>query len=67
MLTAEFREKLVKLIKQHKGNAPLSLFLFDPEKNWNIEFLSHKFKVAVTGQLLEELDAAGIKYTINKK
>ena len=67
MLTAEFREKLVKLIKQHKGNAPLSLFLYDPEKNWNIEFLSHKFKVAVTGQLLEELDAAGIKYTINKK
>ena len=67
MLTAEFREKLVKLIKQHKGNAPLSLFLYDPEKNWNIEFLSHKFRVAVTGQLIEELEAAGIKYSITKK
>lgn len=67
MLTAQFREKLVKMIKQHKGNAPLSLFLYDPEKNWNIEFLSHKFRVAVTGQLIEELEAAGIKYSITKK
>ena len=67
MLTAEFREKLVKVIKKNKGNVPLSLFLYDPEKNWNIEFLSHKFRVAVTGQLIEELEAAGIKYSISKK
>ena len=67
MLTADFRERLVKLIKRHKGNSPLSLFLYDPEKNWNLEFLSHKFRVAVTGQLIEELEAEGIKYSIAKK
>ena len=67
MLTTDFRERLVKLIKKNKGNVPLSLFLYDPEKKWNIEFLSHKFRVAVTADLINELSSAGIKYSISKK
>ena len=67
MLTTDFRERLVKLIKKNKGNVPLSLFLYDPEKKWNIEFLSHKFRVAVTADLINELESAGIKYSISKK
>ena len=67
MLTQEFRERLVKIIKSNKGNVPLSMYLFDPEKKWNIEFLSRKFKVAVTAQLIDELQLAGIKYSVIKK
>ena len=67
MLTPEFREKLVKMIKSNKGNVPLTMFLYDPEKKWNIEFLSRKFRIAVTSEFLEQLDKMGIKYSIIKK
>ena len=67
MLTPEFRERLVKLIKQNKGNVPLTMFLYDPEKGWNIEFLSRKFRVAVTAPFIEELTRLQIKYNVAKK
>ena len=67
MLSQEFREKLVKMIKRNKGSVPLTMFLFDPEKKWNIEFLSRKFKVAVTSSLLEELKSMNITWKVLKK
>ena len=67
MLTPEFRERLVKLIKQNKGNVPLTMFLYDPEKGWNIEFLSRKFRVSVTAPFIEELTRLQIKYNVAKK
>ena len=67
MLTPEFRENLVKMIKRNKGSVPLTMFLYVPEKKWNIEFLSRKFKVAVTAQFIEELEAMNIKYNVVKK
>jgi len=67
MLTQEFREKLVGMIKRNKGNVPLTMFLHDPEKGWNIEFLSRKFRVAVTEPFIEELKALQIGYNVIKK
>ena len=67
MLSQEFRERLVKMIKKNKGNVPLTMFLYDPENKWNIEFLSRKFKVAVTADLLEELRAMNITWKLLKK
>ena len=67
MLSPDFREKLVKMIKRNKGNVPLSMFLYDPEKGWNIEFLSRKFRVAVTASFIEDLRALGITYNVVKK
>ena len=67
MLTPEFRESLVKLIKKHKGTVPLTMYLYDPEKKWNIEFLSRKFRVAVTDQLIEDLRKLQIRYSVLKK
>ena len=67
MLTPEFRERLVKTIKSNKGTVPLTMFLYDPEKKWNIEFLSRKFKVAVTAPFIDELTAMGINYSVLKK
>ena len=67
MLTPEFRDKLVTLIKKNKGQVPLSMFLYDPEKKWNIEFLSRKFRVAVTVPFIEELEKLRVRYTVIKK
>ena len=67
MLSPEFREKLVGLLKKNKGNVPLTMFLYDPVKKWNIEFLSHKFKVQVTLPFIEELRSMGITYNVMKK
>ena len=67
MLSPEFREKLVKTLKRNKGNVPLTMFLYDPVKKWNIEFLSHKFKVQVTLPFIEELKEMGITYSVVKK
>ena len=67
MLTPEFREQMVKMIKRNKGNAPLTMFLHDPDKGWNIEFLSRKFRVAVTAEFIEELKNMQIRYSVIKK
>ncbi len=67
MLSQEFREKLVKMIKKNKGSVPLTMFLYDPENKWNIEFLSRKFKIAVTSSLLEDLRSMNITWKLLKK
>ena len=67
MLTPEFRESLVALIRKNKGNVPLSMYLFDPEKKWNIEFLSRKFRVAVSASFIQELEKLRVRYTVLKK
>jgi DNA polymerase-3 subunit alpha len=65
-LTPEFREKLVGLIKENKGNVPLTISLFDPIKKWNIDFLSRKFKVGVTAQLINDIEKLRISYSVLK-
>ena len=67
MLTPQFRDALVGLIKKNKGSVPLSMFLYDPENKWNIEFLSRKFRVAVTAGFIEELENLHVRYTVLKK
>ena len=67
MLSPDFREKLVKMLKRNKGKTPLTMFLYDPVKKWNIEFLSHKFKVQISNEFLDELKALGIRYAVSKK
>ena len=67
MLTPEFRERLVQLIKDNKGNVPLSMKLYDPVHKWNIEFASRKFSVAVSSEFVSALSAMGLAYDIEKK
>ena len=67
MLSPEFRKALVAMLKENKGNIPLTMFLYDPDKGWNIEFLSRKFRVAVTAPFIEQLQKMGIKYSVVKK
>ena len=67
MLTPDFRDRLVKMIKRNKGNVPLTMFLYDPEKKWNIEFLSRKFRVGVNAEFIDELEKNHIRYSVLKK
>jgi DNA polymerase-3 subunit alpha len=68
MLTQEFRKKLVNIVKHHKGNIPLTLYLYDPQTHYRIQFYSKKFQVAVTSEFIRELHAIGIEhYDLIKK
>ena len=68
MLTQQFRENLVKVVKQHKGNIPLTIFLFDPGTKYRIQFYSKKFQVAVTSEFIQELQKIGIeRYEVIRK
>ena len=68
MLTQKFREELVKVVRAHKGSIPLTLFLFDPETRYRIQFYSKKFQVAVTSEFIRDLRAIGItRYEVTRK
>ena len=68
MLTQQFRKDLVSVVKKHKGNIPLTLFLFDPVTRYRIQFYSKKFQVAVTSEFLQDLHRIGIdKYEVMRK
>ena len=68
MLTQAFREDLVKVIKHHKGNIPLTLYLFDPQTRYRIQFISKKFQVAVTSEFIQDLQRIGIdRYEVLRK
>ena len=67
MLSPDFRVRLVKTIKANKGKTPLSIYLYDPEKGWKIEFFSRKFSVSVSEDFITELQKMGITYNVVKK
>lgn len=67
MLSGDFRDRLGRLIRKHKGNVPLTMFLYDPKTKYNIEFLSRKFQISVNAGLIEELKEMNIPYKVLKK
>jgi DNA polymerase-3 subunit alpha len=67
MLTQQFREDLVKVVKKHKGNIPLTIFLYDPGTKYRIQFYSKKFQVAVTSEFIQDLTRIGVvKYEVTR-
>ena len=67
MLIEDFRKKLVTLLKRNKGNIPLTMFLYDPKTKYRVEFVSHKFTVAVSTDFCYDLDALGVTWQVEKK
>ena len=68
MLTPEFRKELVKVLKKHKGNLPLTIYLTDLETHYRIQFYSKKFQVAVTTEFIQDLRRIGLeKYDVVRK
>jgi DNA polymerase-3 subunit alpha len=68
MLTQEFRKQLVDVVKRHKGNIPLTLYLYDPQTRYRIQFYSKKYQVAVTSEFIRDLHDIGIdQYEVIRK
>ena len=63
MLTPEFRKKLAEVLKRNKGSLPLTMFLYDPETKYRIQFHSKKYFVAPSNELLSDLAAIGVTDT----
>jgi len=67
-LTPEFRTAFVNVIKKHKGNIPLNIFIYDPVTRYRIQFFSKKYKVAVTQEFIQDLRRIGIdKYEVSRR
>ena len=67
MLNTEFRHKLVTVVKKNVGTIPLSMYLYDPQTKYKIEFLSRKFRVAVSDPLINDLKDLNIPYSLIRK
>ena len=68
MLTQEFRKQLVDVVKRHKGDIPLTLYLYDPQTRYRIQFYSKKYQVAVTSEFIRDLNDIGIdQYEVIRK
>ncbi len=67
MLNNEFRQKLVTVVKKNVGTIPLSMYLYDPQTKYKIEFLSRKFRVAVNDPFINDLEDMNIKYSVIRK
>ena len=62
ILTEAFRKDFVKVIKKHKGNIPLNIFIYDPQTRYRIQFYSKKYQVAVTSEFIQDLHKIGIDH-----
>jgi len=66
-LSPAFRKQLIKTLKAHKGKTALHLLLSDKESGYKIEFISKKFNVHVSNELISDLQKIGVEYSIIKK
>ena len=66
-ITPELRHRLVHLVKESKGNIPLSMIVFDPVTNYIVEFISRKYHITVSADFILKLNELGLKYRVSRK
>ena len=66
-ITPELRHRLVHLVKESKGNIPLSMIVFDPVTNYIAEFISRKYHITVSADFILQLNELGLKYRVSRK
>ena len=66
-ITPDLRHKLVHLVKESKGNIPLSMIIFDPVTNYIVEFISRKYHITVSADFILQLNELGLKYRVSRK
>lgn len=66
-ITPDLRHKLVNLVKESKGNIPLSMIVFDPITNYTVEFISRKYHITVSADFILKLNELGLKYRVSRK
>lgn len=66
-ITPDLRHRLVHLVKESKGNIPLSMIVFDPITNYIVEFISRKYHITVSADFILQLNELGLKYRVSRK
>lgn len=66
-ITPELRHRLVHLVKESKGNIPLSMIVFDPVTNYIVEFISRKYHITVSADFILQINELGLKYRVSRK
>ncbi len=66
-ITPDLRHRLVHLVKESKGNIPLSMIVFDPVTNYIVEFISRKYHITVSADFILQLNELGLKYRVSRK
>ena len=64
ILNEKFHKELVKIIKGNTGTIPLNMMLYDEATGYKIEFASKKYRVAVTSDLIKQLQPLGVQYSL---
>ena len=66
-LTLEMIESLEKACKEHKGQHPLGLTIYDPESRSMLRTQVQKFKVQVDNSFIHLMDELGLSYRVDIK
>ena len=66
-ITPEFRKNLLKTLRKSKGKSALTLYVTDRHNDLAVEFISRKFRVTPTLELLEFLATENLPYKIRHK
>lgn len=67
MLSSSFTKRLTSLLSSHKGQVPLTLYLYDEQTRYKVEFFSKKYQVAVTADFIAGLKELDVPYTAIRK
>ena len=68
MLTPSFRKQLLGVVKSHPGDQQLIIYFFDPETRYRIQFISRKFQVSVSTELIADLYRIGVeRYEVTRR
>ena len=66
-LSPDFRTRLVKILKAHKGITPLTIRLHDRGTGYLLDFQSKKYAVTVSEPFISALQRLGVTYSVSKK
>ena len=65
-IDAQLRKELKKALSRNKGRAHVTFNVFDTKERINAEFISRKYSVLASDELISWLGSAGLNYRINK-
>ena len=63
-IDAQFRKKLLKLLKQTKGKKPFNVRILEYKEKIAVELVSRKYNIDITAELIELIESYGFEYSI---
>ena len=63
-IDAQFRKKLLKLLKQSKGKKPFNVRMLEYKEKIAVELVSRKYGIDITAELIDLIDSCGFEYSV---